>query len=347
MKSKNKNNLSYLQRCLDLAARGFSNVAPNPQVGAVLVNNDRIISEGYHHNFGGHHAEVDAIQNAIKGRISDFSDTELYVSLEPCNHHGKTPPCTSLIMDHGIKKVYVATLDPAPKMSGKSFSVLNKNGVQAENYSLADGKKLISDFAKFQGGKRPYVILKWAESADGFIGDRDRPVLISNSFSKHLVHRLRARVKGILVGTNTVITDDPTLTTRQSYGPNPLTMVIDNELILDNDLSIFQNEIPPKVFHHISSDKTGYNKNADLIAVEEDDFVPRIMRYCINRGISSLLVEGGAKTLDFFLKHRFWDEIWRFRGSKIVGSGVEAPGLIIQSKDRVSIGNDILDRYYC
>ena len=339
--------IAFLQRCLDLASRGFSHVAPNPQVGAVLIKNNRIISEGFHSYFGGPHAEVAAVENAKKAGVKDLSNTELFVSLEPCNHHGKTPPCTSLISDHGIKTVYAATADPAPEMSGKSFSILKKNGIHVENRSLAEGEKLIKDFTKYKEGISPYVILKWAESADGFIGKKEERVIISNPMSNHLVHRLRARVKGILVGSQTVMTDNPQLSTRVAFGPDPLPLIIDKNLVISSDFKIFENDKAPVVFHSSKSNNKNYSVNAELVGVEEFDFLSSIMSYCIENGISSLLVEGGARTISYFLESGLWNEIWQFKGANSLETGILAPNLQFRCDDQIQIGDDVLNRYYC
>ncbi|HRS53852.1 MAG TPA: bifunctional diaminohydroxyphosphoribosylaminopyrimidine deaminase/5-amino-6-(5-phosphoribosylamino)uracil reductase RibD, partial [Bacteroidales bacterium] len=243
----------YIRRCFDLARLGMGKVAPNPMVGCVIVNGNKIIGEGYHQEYGGYHAEVNAINSVIDKDL--LKTAVLYVNLEPCAHYGKTPPCTDLIISSQIPKVVISNVDPFEKVAGKGINKLRAAGISVIVGVLKqDGKELNKRFFTFCEQKRPYIILKWAQSLDGFI-DKERnsneklkgPTWITGDFFKKVVHKWRAEEQAIMVGTNTAINDNPKLTVREVPGKNPLRIVIDRVLKLPHNLNLFDSSTPTLV----------------------------------------------------------------------------------------------------
>ncbi|HCQ28892.1 MAG TPA: bifunctional diaminohydroxyphosphoribosylaminopyrimidine deaminase/5-amino-6-(5-phosphoribosylamino)uracil reductase RibD, partial [Flavobacteriales bacterium] len=260
----------YLQRCLDLAKNGKGRVAPNPMVGCVIVHNGKIIGEGYHREYGKAHAEVNAI-NSVKNKEL-LRESTLYVNLEPCAHYGKTPPCSNLIIENNIPKVVVGCIDSFSAVAGKGIEKMQKAGIDVtvgvlEKESLA----LNRAFFTFHNKKRPYILLKWAQTLDGFI-DIDRTSQkttsdnwISNKFSKQLVHLYRSEIAGILVGKNTVMNDNPALTTRLIYGKSPIRLIIDFEQSIQESATVFNGEVPTVIFTSNPKENSG---NITYIKVE-------------------------------------------------------------------------------
>lgn len=304
----------FMQRALELASLGRGAVAPNPLVGCVIVHNDCIIGEGWHRQYGQAHAEVNAIA-AVKNPAL-LSEATLYVTLEPCAHYGKTPPCSLLIIEKGIKKVVVANVDPFPEVAGKGIAMLEAAGCEVEVGVLAEqGRWLNRRFFTFQEQKRPFVILKWAESADGFMAPATKtPYWISSPESKLLTHSWRAEESGILVGAGTVLADNPALTTRLVAGPNPHRFVVEHPPILSNQLQAFDAAAP----------------TTRLITSEESSLaqqLPQVLEQVHQQGIQSLLVEGGRQLLQAFLEAGLWDEIRVFKAPHGLGKGLAAPSL--------------------
>ncbi|MDP2189496.1 MAG: bifunctional diaminohydroxyphosphoribosylaminopyrimidine deaminase/5-amino-6-(5-phosphoribosylamino)uracil reductase RibD [Sphingobacteriaceae bacterium] len=322
----------YMQRALELAALGQGAVAPNPMVGCVIVHNNQIIGEGWHQQYGQAHAEVNAIAAVENPAL--LAEATLYVTLEPCAHYGKTPPCSLLIIEKGIKKVVVANVDPFPAVAGKGIAMLEAAGCDVVIGVLAEqGRWLNRRFFTFQEQKRPYIILKWAESADGFMAPAiNGPYWISSPESKLLTHRWRAEESGILVGAGTVLADNPALTTRLVQGPNPHRFVLEREPFLSSDWQVFDAAAP--------TTRLVYQQNS---LVEQ---LPGILQKLQQQSIQSVLVEGGQHLLNAFLETGLWDEIRVFEARHQLQTGLPSP---IPQKSYLFhseiIGNDQLNIY--
>ena len=303
----------YMQRCIELAKLGAGNVAPNPMVGAVLVHDDRIIGEGYHQKYGEAHAEVHAIDQALLRQADDDSDlidkSTLYVSLEPCAHFGKTPPCADLIIKENIKKVVVGCRDPFKEVDGKGIEKLLAAGIEVIQPVLEPVCKILNQrFFTFHTKRRPYIILKWAQTGNGIIGNEDHSRLfISNEYSNRLAHKWRSEEAAILVGTHTALYDNPSLTTRLWTGKNPVRLVIDKDLRLPASLQVFDGMVSTIVFNYIKQEETGNllyyqcSKNSSLARQICDAL------YKLN--IQSVLVEGGTALLQSFIDENLFDEL--------------------------------------
>jgi len=325
----------YMRRCIELASLGLGNTAPNPMVGSVIVCDNKIIGEGYHKKVGGAHAEVNAI-NSVKDK-SLLKKSTIYVNLEPCSHFGKTPPCANLIAELGIPNVIIGTSDTAAHVSGKGIKILRDAGCNVTIGVLEnEARELNKRFFTFHEKKRPYIILKWAETKDGFIdkkreNDSQKPEWISNELSKKLVHKWRSEEQAILVGTNTIIADDSELTARNWNGKSPLRIVFDRSLKLSNNYKVFNDKAETLIIADT------YNKdqeNRDLmsnIGIEfvdySKDFYAQLLKAIHKRNIQSVIVEGGEKVLNSFFKSNNWDEARIFYGNINFNEGVKAPKL--------------------
>ncbi len=318
----------YIARCLQLAQNGLCNAAPNPMVGAVIVHGDTIIGEGYHVRCGEAHAEVNAIRSVKDESL--LKESTIYVSLEPCSHYGKTPPCADLIINKGIPHVVVGCPDPFPLVAGRGIEKLRRAGIDVKVGVLEEEcRVLIRRFITFNIQKRPYITLKWAESADGFI-DRERtdgqPVVFSSPLTTMLVHKRRAEHAAILVGRKTALLDNPSLTVRSWYGKNPVRMVIDKDLTLPETLKLFDGSVQTLVF-------TRKKKESELPNVEyihldfSRDILPQIMEVCYERKLQSLLVEGGSILLRSFIDAGYWDEAFIEQSDIRLHAGVRSPFL--------------------
>lgn len=325
-------------RCLQLAKLGEGNVAPNPMVGSVLVHDNRIIGEGYHQQYGEAHAEVNCINSVAKEDVHLIPHSTIYVSLEPCAHFGKTPPCSDLIIKHGIKKVVIGCRDSFKQVDGKGIEKLRLSGAEVTVGILENKcKELNKRFFTFHEKKRPFIVLKWAETVNGIIGTNgnDR-LLISNDISNRLVHQLRHQNAAILVGTNTVLLDNPSLTNRLWVGKNPIRLVIDKDLKLPTHLQLFNQAERTIVFNYIKHEEqenlTYYKLN------KEADLLDEILAACYQLNIQSLLVEGGRKALQSFIDKHLWDEaIVITNTALIVNKGVAAPILNHHTKVNQSV----------
>lgn len=352
----------YIHRCLELAQLGAGYVAPNPMVGAVLVYNDEIIGEGWHQQYGQAHAEVNCINQAIaNGHADKFSRSTLYVSLEPCAHFGKTPPCTDLIITHQIPEVVIGCRDPFDAVNGKGIEKLQAAGVKV---SLASSElkkqceELNKRFFTFHTKKRPYVVLKWAQTADGFIaaplnlpeGETSEDaatsrLLISNDYSNRLVHKWRSEEAAILVGTNTALLDDPSLTTRHWEGPSPIRLVLDMNLRLPATLQLFNREVRTIVFNGIKEEEDG---NLYFCKIEKDEnAVQQMLDKLFQLNIQTVLVEGGAALLQSFINEGLWDEARVINNSAlIINNGLKAPVLVNAEKvDEEKILTDTIELF--
>ena len=318
----------YMFRCLQLAANGRCTTPPNPMVGAVIVYQDRIIGEGYHVHCGQAHAEVNAIQS-VKDQ-SLLKDATIYVSLEPCSHYGKTPPCADLIIEKNIPRVVIGCMDPFALVAGKGIQKLRDAGVQVKVGVLEkECQDLNRRFMTFHLYKRPYITLKWAESSDGFIDvirTSGRAVKISSDLTQMVAHKRRAEHTAILVGRRTALLDDPSLSTREWYGQNPVRLVIGKDLTLPSDLRIFNGEAPTIVF--TAKDNNPKYLNTTFIKLDfNKDILPQIMQVLYEKQLQSLLVEGGQILLQSLINAGLWDEAYVERGTIALNEGVPAPSI--------------------
>ncbi|MES2004179.1 MAG: bifunctional diaminohydroxyphosphoribosylaminopyrimidine deaminase/5-amino-6-(5-phosphoribosylamino)uracil reductase RibD [Bacteroidota bacterium] len=318
----------YMQRCMELARLGAGSVAPNPMVGAVLVHAGRIIGEGYHQQYGQAHAEVNCINSVPEADQVLISSSTLYVSLEPCAHFGKTPPCSDLIIRNGIKKVVIGCRDPFMEVDGKGIEKLQQAGVEViTGIAEAACKELNRRFFCMVQKKRPYVILKWAQTANGMIaGNSSERVLISNEYSNHLVHQWRSEEAAILVGTNTAMHDDPSLTNRLWTGNSPVRMVLDMHLRLPKSLQLFN---PQQTTVVINAQKEAVEGNIVYKKAEASDaVVKQILSIAYQLQLQSILVEGGAQLLQSFISEGFWDEARIITNTTLtIANGLPAPTL--------------------
>ncbi len=336
-----------MHRCLQLAVLAKGNVAPNPMVGAVLVYNNKIIGEGYHQKYGSPHAEVNCINSVSLPHKKYIPDATLYVSLEPCNHFGKTPPCTLFILQHNIKHVVLGCRDSFSLVNGAGIKTLLEAGVLVKTGVLEkECMELNKAFFTTVNKNRPYIILKWAATANGFIGSNtDEKLLISNALSNRLVHQLRSQTAAILVGTNTALKDNPSLSNRLSSGKQPIRLVIDKELVLPADYNLLDGTQDTIVFNYLVDKKEG--KTVFHKLKRNDSFIEQLLAACFILKIQSILVEGGAKTLQCFIDNDLWDEAIQITNETlIVDSGVKAPILTKASLQKMdTLLNDSIHYY--
>jgi diaminohydroxyphosphoribosylaminopyrimidine deaminase/5-amino-6-(5-phosphoribosylamino)uracil reductase len=311
----------YMLRCLQLARNGLGRTAPNPMVGAVLVHEYEIIGEGYHTAFGLPHAEVMAIESCRKPEL--LSQSTLYVSLEPCSHFGKTPPCADLIVDKKIPRVVICNTDPNPLVAGRGMEKLGNAGVEViSGVCEKEGEELNKRFFTFHRNHRPYIILKWAQTADGFLdGDGTGPLKITGEATDQRVHMWRTQEQAIWVGYRTALKDNPRLTARLFPGKNPLRVVHDPENALPGNLHLFTDGNPTIVFNRHKTETEGTTERIRA------QYIPEMLSALAGKQIQSVIVEGGAATLQEFLDLRLWDEIRMITGNISAGSGVKAPEL--------------------
>ncbi|MBL7758404.1 MAG: bifunctional diaminohydroxyphosphoribosylaminopyrimidine deaminase/5-amino-6-(5-phosphoribosylamino)uracil reductase RibD [Chitinophagaceae bacterium] len=317
-----------MQRCLQLAALGAGRVAPNPLVGAVLVFEDRIIGEGYHQQYGGPHAEVNCLQSVKPEDRHLVPHSTLFVSLEPCAHFGKTPPCADLIVREQIKQVWIGCRDPFPLVDGKGIEKLETAGVQVHSGLLeAACREENRRFFTFHEKKRPYIILKWACTSDGFMAAAPgQPrLLISNQYSNRLVHQWRSEEAAILIGSGTALADDPQLTNRLWPGPSPVRVILDRHLRLPQGLQVFDGSQRTLVFNKQKEDVSG---NVAYYQVKSENFMEAVWQRLHLLHIQSVLVEGGQTLLQTLLDAGYWDEIRIIRSKQVwAKEGLQAPQL--------------------
>lgn len=322
----------YIKRCIELAKNGLGTTYPNPLVGSVIVYNDQIIGEGWHQKAGCPHAEVHAIQS-VKDK-SLLSKATIYVSLEPCSHFGKTPPCSDLIIANKIPNVVIGTIDPFAKVAGTGIKKLIEAGATVTVGILEDEcYELNKRFFTFHTKKRPYIILKWAESNDGFIApinrEEQKPVWITSELSRQLVHKWRSEEQAILVGTNTVLVDNPTLTTRNWIGNNPIRIVLDQNNKISKESHIFDNQAKTI---SISKNEMPFDEN----------LASNIASFLFEQNIQSVLIEGGTKTLQTFIDSNLWDEARVFKGAISFNKGIKAPEFNFASSNKTQLTEDEL-----
>ncbi len=345
----------YINRCIQIAKNGLGSTAPNPMVGCVIVYNNLIIGEGYTSPYGGNHAEINAI-HSVKDK-SKLKESTLYVTLEPCSHFGKTPPCVDAIVKYEIPKVVIGTMDTHSKVCGRGIEKLKTLGCKVifgvlEEECQAHHKR----FFTFHNQKRPYIILKWAETKEGFIApntkNEQKPVWITNELSRQLVHKWRAEEQSILVGTNTVVQDNPSLTVRDWTGKNPVRVVLDKDLKLSKTHQIFNQQAKTII---ICDDKysreintRSLNSNLSLEYIDwdlKDKIAMQICAILHKNDIISIIIEGGSQTLQTFINEKLWDEARVFTGIETFEHGVNAPKLTGKLISEKKIMSDILKIY--
>ena len=318
----------YMQRCLELAALGLGYVAPNPMVGCVVVHNGKIIGEGYHQKYGEAHAEVNAIHSVKNKEL--LSQSTLYVTLEPCAHFGKTPPCSDLIIENRIPRVVVGTIDPFAQVAGKGIEKMRRAGINVKVGMLENEcREQNRRFFTFHEKKRPYIILKWAQTADGFIdrertGDEnDKPAWITNELARRLVHKQRSEEAAILIATNTAEKDNPSLTVREWKGNQPYRLVLDRTGRLKPDLHLFDGTSPTLVF---TASETKSRALVEYVKIDfANDPLPQVMNHLYQNDIQSVIVEGGTQLLTSVITKGLWDEAHVYFGNQFFGNGVKAP----------------------
>lgn len=341
----------YMKRCIELALNGAGYVSPNPMVGAVIVHNNRIIGEGWHKKYGEAHAEVNAVNNVADKNL--FKDSEIYVNLEPCSHQGKTPPCADLLIKHKFKRVIIGSIDPNELVSGKGIQKLQQAGIEVVTGVLQkECNELNKRFITFHTKQRPYIILKWARTSDGFISP-DRETMNAEEFEskrhitgltvQKLVHKWRSEEDAILIGTNTALTDNPALNVRAWQGPNPTRVIIDKELKLPLSLKIFDRTQPTIIFNAIRSEQS---ENLSLIQLDfEREINSQIIEALFKLNIQSLIIEGGKITLESFINKGIWDEAQVFTSDKYLHTGITSPEIHGKIVHQQMIGNNQLTIY--
>jgi diaminohydroxyphosphoribosylaminopyrimidine deaminase/5-amino-6-(5-phosphoribosylamino)uracil reductase len=340
----------YLQRCIDLARLGAGYVSPNPMVGAVIVHNNTIIGEGYHQKYGEAHAEVNAVNNVISQYDNAeelLSRSTIYVSLEPCAHYGKTPPCADLIIKYRIPTVVIGCRDPFAEVDGKGIEKLKAAGIEViigvmQQDCLDLNKRFFTRVQK----QRPYIILKWAQTQDGYFAPDDGSQLwITGPEARKLVHKWRSEEDAVLVGKRTAIIDNPRLNIREWEGRSPKRVVIDRRLELNTDLYLFDGSVETLVFNEVKTAITGKIK---YISLEDfDNFVPQYILFQLYlQDIQSVIIEGGATTLKTFIDASLWDEARIFTGNKTLTMGIEAPLIKGIKQEHYTIGTDQLTIIY-
>ena len=336
-----------MRRCIELAALDAGNVAPNPMVGAVLVYNDKIIGEGFHKKFGEAHAEVNCINSVLESDRELIKSSVLYVSLEPCAHFGKTPPCADLIIKHHIKHVVIGCNDSFEKVNGAGITRLIAAGVKVNIGILEqDCRNLNRRFFTFHDRKRPYIILKWSQSNDGFIAGEDlAKTKISNPYTDRLVHKWRSQEAGILVGYNTIKTDDPYLSTRNWTGKNPVRIIIDESNELAENANIFNLDADTII---INRKLSRFKNNVEFYKIDDiKNSIEAVMECLYSRQINSVIIEGGTKTLQLFINAGLWDEARVITNTVLfLNKGINAPLLHHQNLESShDILNDRIDYF--
>lgn len=332
-----------MQRALELAAMGLGTVSPNPMVGCVIVHKDRIIGEGWHQRYGGPHAEVLALDQ-VKNKAL-LPESTLYVTLEPCSHHGKTPPCADRIVRDRVGRVVICNKDSNPVVSGMGIRRMIAGGVKVHNDVLEEqGRQLNKRFFTFHEKKRPYIILKWAQTTDCFIARENyESKWISHAFSRKMAHKWRTEEDAVMVGTNTAQYDNPRLNARDWQGKNPVRIVIDKHLRLDRELFLFD-QSQPTLCYNLQEHRT--EKNLELIRLTPGNFLPDLFHDLFNKKIASVMVEGGSSLLQSLINLGLWDEARVFQSRAAFGAGISAPGLgEMLMTETTQLGEDELSVY--
>jgi diaminohydroxyphosphoribosylaminopyrimidine deaminase / 5-amino-6-(5-phosphoribosylamino)uracil reductase len=312
----------FMERALELAAHGRGAVSPNPMVGSVVVHNNIIVGEGWHRQYGQAHAEVNAIASVAAPDI--LSECTLYVNLEPCSHFGKTPPCADLLIEKKIRRVVVANLDSNPLVAGNGIRKMRDAGIEVVTGVLdKKGRELNKRFFTFIEKQRPYIILKWAQTSDGFVAHENYDSKwISNELSRQLVHKWRSEEDAILAGTRTISYDNPQLNVRDWSGRNPTRIVLDRFLKLNENLNVFDRSQATLCYNLLRHEE---HENLAFVRVDENDFIGNVIRDLKKQKIQSVIIEGGATTLELFIKSGLWDEARIFESQRTFHKGIAAP----------------------
>jgi diaminohydroxyphosphoribosylaminopyrimidine deaminase / 5-amino-6-(5-phosphoribosylamino)uracil reductase len=339
------NDEQYINRCIELALKGAGKVSPNPMVGCVIVCKNTIIGEGYHKQYGENHAEVNAIKSVENPKL--LKESTLYVNLEPCSHHGKTPPCCELITKMKIPKVVIGSKDFSQKVNGKGIRFLKKNNVNVTIHKSNNSKLLNRRFFNFHEKKRPYVILKWAETKDGYIDvlrkNNEKGInWISSENTKILVHKWRSEEDAILVGRKTIENDNPQLTVREYEGSNPIRIVIDPDLKLKSNYKVFDKSSKTII---LNKNENKEIDNLIFLKVEKKNMIESLMKYLYKLNIVSLIIEGGKNTIESFLETKYWNEARVIKGDKKFTSGIKAPNIKRKHSNIYEIGKDTIYTY--
>jgi len=336
----------YIKRCLDLArlARGY--VSPNPIVGAVIVYKNKIIGEGFHQKVGTAHAEINAINSVVDKSL--LSKATIYVSLEPCHHYGRTPPCVDSLLKHQFPRVVISVTDPNPKVMGKSIQKLKAQGVAVTTYVLEkEGRARINFFLAHFEQKRPYIILKYAKSSNHVFGVSNQQVWITNPYTKRLVHRWRSEVAAILVATNTALIDNPKLNNRLYYGNTPIRVLLDRQLRVEQQAHLLNDGLPTIVVTDTKQDPVKASNPACeyLYLTFDDSLLDQLMHALHKRGIDSIIIEGGANLLKSFIQKGLWDEARILTGPIVIDSkeAILAPIIKGHLKERLQVGDNQLE----
>ncbi|MEO5571180.1 MAG: bifunctional diaminohydroxyphosphoribosylaminopyrimidine deaminase/5-amino-6-(5-phosphoribosylamino)uracil reductase RibD [Bacteroidia bacterium] len=360
------NHEHYMRRCIELAAKGLGSAAPNPLVGCVIVHDSKIIGEGYHAIYGQHHAEVNAI-NSVKDK-NLLEKSTMYVTLEPCSHFGKTPPCSDLIIRHKIPEVIIGNIDPFTKVDGRGIKRLTQSGIKVTTGVLKKECRFMNRrFLVFHEEKRPYIILKWAQSKDNFIAPsvksyvktqriaeqkthkisrmtgkdiKEKIHWISNEYSRMLSHKWRSEEASVLVGTTTAEKDNPELTVRNWSGKNPVRLVIDKNLRLKSSLHLFDQKV--KTIIYTSKSKNSSENLEFVTIIFNDNVLKQLVDHLYKENIQSLIIEGGTHLLQSFIENKLWDEARVFTGDSVLNDGVKAPAISGEIFTNEKIGSDEL-----
>jgi diaminohydroxyphosphoribosylaminopyrimidine deaminase/5-amino-6-(5-phosphoribosylamino)uracil reductase len=331
-----------MRRCFDIARLGIRTVKTNPMVGAIIVRNNMIISEGYHQNFGGPHAEVNAIRSVTK---EDLLHSSIYVSLEPCSHHGKTPPCVDLLLDSGIEHCVISSIDPNPLVKGRGVEKLRTGGMEVTvGINRPIGHELLRPFMIQQKYQRPYIVLKWAQSLDGFLGLRNQRTKISSPVSDRLVHKWRTEADGIMVGSQTVIIDKPKLTNRLYYGKNPVRVIMDREGRISVSAPIWKDQV--KTFYFTNTERKFSNPLIETFVLHEGkEPLFQVFSQLHHSNIGSVLVEGGPTLLKACMDQDLWDEARVIISPICLKSGIPVPVITADLTHRQQVGRDEIHFY--
>lgn len=312
----------YMLRCLELARMGVGLVSPNPLVGCVIVKDEKIIGEGWHQHYGGAHAEVNAVNSVVDK--DQLAGSTVYVNLEPCSHFGKTPPCTDLLIANKVGRVVIANTDTNKLVAGKGIEKLKAAGIEVvQGVREEQGRVLNKRFFTFHEKQRPYIILKWAQTLDGFVARSNyESKWISNELSRQVVHKWRSEEDAVLVGTKTAAHDNPVLTVRNWSGRNPVRIVIDRFLRLPDKLSLFDGSVKTICYNVLKHEE---HPNLLLIRLPELNFLESLLEHLVSSGIQSVIVEGGSTTLSLFINAGWWDEARVFTATRQFYAGIAAP----------------------
>jgi diaminohydroxyphosphoribosylaminopyrimidine deaminase / 5-amino-6-(5-phosphoribosylamino)uracil reductase len=340
-----------MTRVLELAQKGLGRVAPNPLVGCVIVHNHKIIGEGFHREFGKAHAEVNAIDSVQQKEL--LQESTLYVNLEPCSHYGKTPPCAELLIRHRFKRVVVGIEDPFPLVAGKGIKMLSDAGMEVDVNIMPEACRFINRrFLTFVQQKRPFIILKWAQSADGFLDKERMPDeeginWITGNAAKRLNHFWRASEQSILIGKTTALRDNPSLTTREVEGKNPTRILIDLNHEVPYTKTLFNAQAPTILICDKRLPITDLPDSVQIIRIDQrENLISELLNQLFERNIQSVIIEGGAFTLNSFIKNNIWDEARVFTGRMPFACGTVAPSLLISPFSTEKIGNDLLQIFF-